>query len=179
MTVLQSPPFCFDAENQQKAETYLAQYPPAHKQSALVPLLDLAQNQCGGWLPQPALEAVAALVGIPFLKALEVASFYSMFHLKPVGSYHVQVCSTTPCWLSGSDDLYKACKDQLGICKGETTADKKFTLSEIECLGACVNAPVVQINEVFYENMTPYRLIEILKKLSAENSKKDSERQRV
>ena len=115
-----------------------------------------------------------ALVGIPFLKALEVASFYSMFHLKPLGSYHVQVCSTTSCWLSGSDDLYKACKDQLGICKGETTADKKFTLSEIECLGACVNAPVVQINEVFYENMTPYRLIEILKKLATENSEKDS-----
>lgn len=174
MTILAPAPFCFDAENQKKAETYLAQYPPAHRQSALIPLLDLAQNQCGGWLPQPALEAVATLVGIPFLKALEVASFYSMFHLKPIGTYHVQVCRTTPCWLSGSDDIYQACKEHLGINEGETTPDKTFSLSEVECLGACVNAPVIQINEIFYEKVTPYQLIEILKKLATQASKEGS-----
>ncbi|RZI46456.1 NADH-quinone oxidoreductase subunit NuoE [Candidatus Finniella inopinata] len=171
MTTLKvDAPFCFNVENQEKADVCLSQYPAAHKQSALVPLLDLAQNQCGGWLPQPAIEAVGALVGIPFLKALEVASFYSMFHLKPIGNYHVQICGTTPCWLSGSDDLHQICKKHLGIDNGEITPDGKFTLSEIECLGACVNAPVVQINEVRYENITPYRLIEILKKLETENT---------
>lgn len=165
-------PSCFEftVENQEKAQSLLSKYPTLHKQSALVPLLDLAQRQCGGWLPQPAIETVAELVSIPFLKALEVASFYSMFNLKPIGKYHIQICGTTPCWLKGSDDIRQACTKHLGIDLKETTDDRQFTLREVECLGACVNAPMVQINDAYYENLTVDSIVETLKNLANKGS---------
>ncbi len=162
--------FHFTPLNQEKADDIIRKYPPNQRQSALVPLLDLAQRQSEGWLSQAAIEAVAAFLGIPFLKALEVASFYSMFNLKPVGKHHVQICGTTPCWLRGSDQLRQACERHLGIGFQETTADQLFSLSEVECLGACINAPVVQINDIFYEDLTPYTLVEILKGLAKEST---------
>ncbi len=165
-----SSAFQFTLQNQEKVQSLLSKYPSTHKQSALVPLLDLAQRQCEGWLPQPAIEVIANLVGIPYLKALEVASFYSMFNLKPVGKYHVQICGTTPCWLRGSHDIRQACIQHLGINLKETTPDKRFTLSEVECLGGCVRAPLVQINDIYYEKLTPDSIIEVLHNLSNENS---------
>jgi NADH-quinone oxidoreductase subunit E len=171
MTETPCSAFQFSLENQAKVETYLAQYPDMHKQSALVPLLDLAQRQCGGWLPQPAIVTVAELVEIPFLKALEVVSFYTMFNLKPIGSYHVQICGTTPCWLRGSDYIQQACTQHLGIDLNETTADQLFTLSEVECLGACIKAPMVQINDNFYEDLTPESIVEILQDLANKSKK--------
>jgi NADH-quinone oxidoreductase subunit E len=171
MTEACPSPFQFTSENQGKAEVCLSKYPSTHRQSALVPLLDLAQRQCGGWLPQPAIVTVAEIVGIPYLKALEVASFYSMFNLKPIGHYHVQICGTTPCWLKGSNEIQQACKQHLGIELKETTADQLFTLREVECLGACIKAPMVQINDDFYEDLTPESIVEILQKLAKEGKK--------
>ena len=157
--------FTFTPENQKKADAYIKRYPKGRQASAVLPLLDLAQRQSGGWLPQPVLEAVATMLDTPFIKVLEVASFYTMFNLKPVGIYHLQVCGTTPCWLKGAEDLKKACEHHLKIKTGETTKDQKFTLSEVECLGACINAPVVQINDDYYENLSPTSLVELLKNL--------------
>jgi len=157
--------FAFTPENQTKAEAYIKQYPDGRQASAILPLLDLAQRQSGGWLPHPAIEAVALMLGIPLIRALEVASFYTMFNLKPVGTLHVQICGTTPCWLRGAEDLKTACENHLKIKMGETTKDQKVTLQEVECLGACINAPVVQINDDYYENLSPEGLIQLLKML--------------
>jgi NADH-quinone oxidoreductase subunit E len=127
--------------------------------SAVIPLLDLAQRQVGaetgtqGWLPVPVIEYVAAYLNMPYMRAYEVATFYTMFNLRPVGRYHVQVCGTTPCMLRGSDDVLAACYAK-GMKKGGTTADGLFTLTEVECLGACANAPMVQINDDNYEDLT-------------------------
>lgn len=157
--------FVFTPENQKKADAYINQYPQGRQASAVLPLLDLAQRQSGGWLPTPVMEAIAFMLEMPFIKVLEVASFYTMFNLKPVGSYHLQICGTTPCWLRGSDDLKKTCEHHLKIKAGETTKDQKFTLSEVECLGACINAPVMQINDDYYENLSPSKILELLENL--------------
>jgi NADH-quinone oxidoreductase E subunit len=163
---LANEPFAFTPENQKKAESYIRKYPPGRQASAVLPLLDLAQRQCGGWLPHPAIEAVAALLKMPPIRVHEVASFYTMFNLKPVGKYHVQVCRTTPCWLRGSEDIKEACESHLGIQTGEMTPNAKFSLREVECLGACVNAPVVQINDDYYENLTPESVKALLTSLA-------------
>src|SRR5918993_977394 len=129
------------------------------QRSAVIPLLDLAQRQVGaetgtqGWLPIPVQEFVAAELGMPPVRVLEVSTFYTMFNLAPVGRFHVQVCGTTPCMLRGSDDVLDACY-QRGLRKGHTTEDGLFTLTEVECLGACANAPMVQINDDNYEDLT-------------------------
>jgi NADH-quinone oxidoreductase subunit E len=157
--------FTFSAENRAKADGFIAKYPKGRQASAVLALLDLAQRQSGGWLPRAAIEHVAQVLDMPFIRAYEVATFYTMFNLKPVGRNHVQLCRTTPCWLRGSDEIRDTCKQALGIGIGETTADGKFSLVEVECLGACVNAPVVQINDDFYEDLTPERMTEILDKL--------------
>jgi NADH-quinone oxidoreductase subunit E len=157
--------FTFTPENQKKADAYIKRYPKGRQASAVLPLLDLAQRQSGGWLPQNALEGIANMLEMPFIKVLEVASFYTMFNLKPVGTYHLQVCGTTPCWLKGAEDLKKACEHHLKIKTGETTKDQKFTLREVECLGACINAPVVQINDDYYENLSPESIVKLLKNL--------------
>ncbi len=157
--IKQPDSFTFSAENQKAAEKIIAKYPEGRQQSAVMPLLMLAQKQHDNWLPQKAMEYIAKLLDMPVIRVHEVASFYTMYNLAPVGRYHVQCCTTTPCWLRGSDEVVKACKDALGIGFGETTADGLFTLNEVECLGACVNAPMVQVDdakdgsEIFYEDL--------------------------
>src|SRR3954470_13104647 len=151
--------FAFSKDNDKQAKLLVGRYPPGRQPSAIIPLLDLAQRQVGaetgtqGWLPIPVIEYVAAYLGMPYIRAYEVATFYTMFNLRPVGRYHVQVCGTTPCMLRGSDDVFAACKAK-GLQKGRTTPDGLFTLNEVECLGACANAPMVQINDDNYEDLT-------------------------
>ena len=151
--------FAFTPDNEAKVRAIIARYPPGRQQSAIIPLLDLAQRQVGaetgtqGWLPVPVIEYVAAYLNMPYIRAYEVATFYTMFNLRPVGRYHVQVCGTTPCMLRGSDDVFEACFAK-GMKKGGTTPDGLFTLTEVECLGACANAPMVQINDDNYEDLT-------------------------
>jgi NADH-quinone oxidoreductase subunit E len=164
--------FAWTAENAEKARAIIARYPPGRQKSAIIPLLDLAQRQIGvetntqGWLPIPVIEYVAAELGMPYIRAYEVATFYTMFNLAPVGRHHVQVCGTTPCMLRGSDDVLAACYAK-GLKKGHTTADGLFTLTEVECLGACANAPMVQINDDNYEDLTEASMGAILDALAA------------
>ncbi|MFN7226062.1 MAG: NADH-quinone oxidoreductase subunit NuoE [Holosporales bacterium] len=146
--------FSFTAENQRRAEQIVARYPKTRQASATLPLLDIAQRQNGNWLSRSAIAHVADYLSVPFMRVYEVASFYTMFNLKPVGQYLVQVCRTTPCWLRGSDSITHSCEEHLNTSLGATTSDNKFTLVEVECLGACVNAPVVQINDNYYEDLT-------------------------
>jgi NADH-quinone oxidoreductase subunit E len=163
--------FAWTAENAKQAKVYIDRYPPGRQQSAIIPLLDLAQRQIGaetgtqGWLPIPVIEHVAAELAMPYIRAYEVATFYTMFNLAPVGRHHVQVCGTTPCMLRGSNDLIAACTDK-GLKKGHTTADGLFTLTEVECLGACANAPMVQINDDNYEDLTYESMTAILEALA-------------
>ncbi len=151
--VAQPREFAFTPENRTAAAHIVAKYPPGRQASAVIPLLDIAQRQAGGWLPRAAMDHVAEILKMAPIRVYEVATFYTMFNLKPVGRYHVQVCTTTPCWLRNSDVVVDACRKQLGIELGETTPDQLFTLSEVECLGAYVNAPVMQINDDFYEDL--------------------------
>lgn len=146
--------FEFSKESAEKASTYIAKYPAGRQASAVLPLLDLAQRQAGGWVPKAAMDHIASILGMAPIRVYEVASFYTMFNLAPVGKYLVQVCTTTPCWLRGSDDVMKACKNKLGIGRDESTEDGMFTVMEVECLGACANAPMIQINDDFYEDLT-------------------------
>jgi NADH-quinone oxidoreductase E subunit len=145
--------FEFSAENRERARAIIARYPEGRQASAVMPLLDLAQRQAGGWLPRAAMESVAAMLAMAPIRVYEVATFYTMYNLEPVGEHVVQVCTTTPCWLCGSADIVAACEAELGITLGETTPDGKFTLREVECLGACVNAPVVWIGDDYYEDV--------------------------
>lgn len=164
--------FEFTPEYMARAKTHIAKYPEGRQASAVIPLLDLAQRQFGGWLPKAAMDYIAVLLDMPAIRVYEVASFYTMFNLKPVGRHFVQVCTTTPCWLRGSDDILSACKKTLGIDVGETTPDGEFTLVEVECLGACVNAPMIQVTapytgreEAFYEDLTAESTVQILEAL--------------
>ncbi|HWH17508.1 MAG TPA: NADH-quinone oxidoreductase subunit NuoE [Allosphingosinicella sp.] len=163
--------FAWTADNEAQAKTVVGRYPPGRQHSAIIPLLDLAQRQVGaetqtqGWLPVPVIEYVAAYLDMPYMRAYEVATFYTMFNLRPVGRYHVQVCGTTPCMLRGSDDVFAACKNK-GLQKGQTTPDGLFTLTEVECLGACANAPMVQINDDNYEDLTLESMTAILDALA-------------
>ena len=163
--------FAWTDENARRAAEIIAKYPAGRQQSAVIPLLDLAQRQVGaetgtqGWLPIPVQEFVARELGMPPVRVLEVTTFYTMFNLAPVGRYHVQVCGTTPCMLRGSDDVLDACYAR-GLKKGHTTEDGLFTLSEVECLGACANAPIVQINDDNYEDLTAESMTAILDALA-------------
>ena len=162
--------FAFTQENRAKAEAVIAKYPAGCQASAVLPLLDLAQRQNGGWISQAVMEHVGALLDMAAIRVYEVATFYTMLNLEPVGRYHVQLCRTTPCWLRGADALRDACREELGIGLGGTTEDGLFTLTEVECLGACVNAPMVQINDHFYEDLDPARMREILRAFKAGNT---------
>lgn len=146
--------FEFTPENQAEIQSILKQYPEQYRRAALLPLLHLAQKQNNNWLPFAAMNCVAELLEIPAMRVYEVATFYSMFNRDPVGKWHLQVCTTTPCQLRGSDGILQACKQELGIEVGETTKDGKFTLEEVECAGACVNAPMMAINGTYYEDLT-------------------------
>ena len=145
--------FAFTPENMDWAATQIDKYPEGRQASAVLPLLWQAQKQGGGWLSEPAIRCVADMLGMPYMRALEVATFYSMFNLSPVGKYFVQLCGTTPCWLRGADDLKAVCRRQIGE-PGDISEDDKLSWIEVECLGACVNAPMVQINDDFYEDLT-------------------------
>ena len=151
--------FAWTKENEAQAKLVIGRYPPGRQHSAIIPLLDLAQRQIGaetgtqGWLPIPVIEYVSKYLDMPYIRAYEVATFYTMFNLAPVGRFHVQVCGTTPCMLRGSDDVLAACYAR-GMKKGHTTGDGLFTLTEVECLGVCANAPMVQINDDNYEDLS-------------------------
>ena len=151
--------FQWTAENARKAREIIARYPEGRQMSAVIPLLDLAQRQVGaetntqGWLPIPVMEYVANELDSAYIRVLEVATFYTMFNMRPVGRFHVQVCGTTPCMLRGSDDILAACKKR-GMVKGRTSADGLWTLTEVECMGNCASAPMVQINDDNYEDLT-------------------------
>jgi NADH-quinone oxidoreductase E subunit len=155
-TSLQAPQpatFAFSEANLALAKKIIAKYPPGRQASAVLPLLDLAQRQHDNWLPRAAMDYVAGLLDMAPIRVYEVATFYTMFNLQPVGKWFFQVCTTTPCWLRGSDDVVKTCESKLGIHMGETTADMQFSLREVECLGCCVNAPVIQVNDDVYEDL--------------------------
>lgn len=160
-------PFSFTDENVAEAKRIIAKYPEGRQQSAVMPLLYLAQEQNNGWLSQPALEYIAGFLGMPVIRVAEVATFYTMYNLRPIGRHHVQVCTNLSCWLRGSDEIMDACREALGIEIGGTTEDGAFTLSEVECLCACVNAPIVQIDDDFYEDLTPESIRTVLAELKA------------
>ena len=163
--------FAFNSEYEAKAKKAIARYPEGRSKSAVMPLLDLAQRQVGeetdtqGWLPLPVIEYVANYLDMPVIRVLEVATFYFMYNMTPVGKYHVQVCGTTPCMLRGSDDIIAACKKR-GMKKGEVSEDGLWTLTEVECMGNCATAPMVQINDDNYEDLTPERLDVVLDALA-------------
>ena len=157
--------FQFSEENQKTVGEILAKYPPNRKKSAVMPLLDLAQRQNENWVSKDVIETIAKTLEMPEIKVYEVASFYTMYNLKPVGKYLLQFCKTTPCMLRGIDDLMKFCEEKLGISMNETTEDGLFTLKEVEGLGACVNAPIVQINDDFFEDLTKENFNQILEDL--------------
>lgn len=155
----ENAPFAFDAQSEAEIPAILAKYPAERKASAVIPLLYLAQRQAGrstgsAWVSRAAMDCIAERLEMAPIRVYEVATFYFMFNTKPIGRFHLQVCTTTPCWLRGSDAVVAACKKVTGISHfGETSLDGLFTMTEVECLGACVNAPILQINDDFYEDM--------------------------
>ncbi len=159
--------FAFTEDNAKRAAAAVTHYPEGRQASAVMALLDLAQRQNDGWLPPEAIEYVANYLEMAPIRVYEVASFYSMFNTKPIGKHLVQVCRTTPCWLRGAAGLTDSCRDKLGIGLGETTGDGEFTLIEVECLGACANAPMVQIGDDYFEDLTPETLGTLLDDLKA------------
>lgn len=148
--------FAFSADTQKQARWWMGKYPPERKASAVIPILWLVQKQ-EGWVSEPAIRAVAELLEMPRIRVLEVATFYTMFHLAPVGKHHFQLCGTTPCMLRGAEELKEVCKRRIGP-KHSTSADGKFSWEEVECLGACVNAPVIAIDDYYHEDLTPEAL---------------------
>ena len=164
--------WAFNSAWEVRAKEAIAKYPAGRQKSAVMALLDFAQRQVGeetgtqGWLPIPVIEYVAAYLDLPVIRVVEVASFYTMYNLVPVGKFHVQVCGTTPCMLRGSDDILSACAKR-GMKKGHTTEDGMWTLTEVECMGNCATAPMVQINDDNYEDLTPERLDRVLDELAA------------
>ncbi|MAI02597.1 MAG: NADH-quinone oxidoreductase subunit NuoE [Rickettsiales bacterium TMED254] len=162
--------FTFSKDNIKLIDRILAKYPFEQKASAVMPLLDLAMRQNGGWLTESAMHTVAKIIDIPYIRVYEVATFYSMYNLNPIGKNFIQICTTTSCWLKGSDDILNLCKNLLKIKNNQTSDDGLFTLKEVECLGACVNAPMVQINDDYYEDLDKESFINIIKQIK--NGKK-------
>lgn len=167
MAAYQPQSFEFSAANLKTAQKIIAKYPQGKQQSALMPLLTLAQEQNENWLPVAAMNYVADMLAIPHMRAYEVATFYTMYNLGPVGRHMIEVCTTTPCWLRGSEAIVNACKEVLGIGLGETTADGEFTLKEAECLAACVNAPMIQVGPHYYEDLTPDSMRKLIEDFKA------------
>ncbi len=163
--------FAFDDESNAAIAVAVAKYPQGKQASAVLPLLDIAQRQMkrqsgSAWVPRVAMDEIGRVLDMPPIRVYEVATFYFMYNTKPVGRFHLQVCGTTPCWLRGSDEVAKACRDATGIAGyGETSADGMFTMTEVECLGACVNAPVLQVDDDYYEDMNAERTVALLEAL--------------
>ncbi|NKB57075.1 MAG: NADH-quinone oxidoreductase subunit NuoE [Alphaproteobacteria bacterium] len=162
-----SDTFEFTPETLEIAKGYIAKYPEGRQASAVLPLLDLAQRQNDNYASDAVIDAVAAMLDMPRIRVVEVASFYTMINTEPVGKYLLQFCTTTPCWLRDSGEVVDATKDHLGIDFGGTTEDGLFTMREVECLGACVNAPIVQVNDDMYEDLTGPKMVELLDALKA------------
>ena len=162
--------FKFNENNIKLANTIIKKYPKEYPEGALMPLLTLAQKQCNGWIPKKAIEYIAQFLDVAEIKVLEIATFYSMYNLRPVGKNHIEVCTTTPCMLRGSDNILRECEKFLKINTGSITDDKMFSLTEVECLGACVNAPIIKIDENYYEDLNSNNLNNLLKALA--NNKK-------
>jgi NADH-quinone oxidoreductase E subunit len=158
--------WAFTPENRAKVEARIKKYPPGRQASAVLFCLDLAQRQ-HGWVPQAAIEHIAGILEMAPIRVTEVASFYTMIYRKPIGKYLLQVCGTTPCWLCGSNDVFAAIKEETGAGVGQTSADGLFTVVEVECLGACVNAPMMQVNDDYFEDLTKDNVKAILRKLKA------------
>jgi NADH-quinone oxidoreductase subunit E len=160
--------FAFDTESEAKIATILKRYPEGKQASAVIPLLYVAQRQMArltqsAWVPRVAMDVIAARLSMPPIRVYEVATFYFMFNMKPIGRHHLQLCGTTPCMLRGSDDVLRACKDAGGLKGvGDTSADGLFTLTEVECLGACVNAPILQIDDDYYEDLDYESAVKLL-----------------
>src|SRR5579871_4356058 len=163
---IQPESFEFTPENKAWAEKQIAKYPPGRQASAVISLLWKAQKQNAYWLPRPAIEKVAEMLGMPKIRVLEVATFYTMFNLSPVGKFYVQLCGTTPCVLRGAEDIKAVLRARVGE-PGHVTADGLFSWNEVECLGACCNAPMVQINDDYYEDLTPENFGTLLDDLAA------------
>ena len=157
--------FEWSKKNFSQVKVVIEKYPTNKQQSAVMPVLDIAQRQNKGWLTKSIIEKVAETLSMSFIRVMEVASFYSMFNLEPVGKNFIQICRTTPCWLRGSDKLLEVAKNVTGCNLGETSKDDKFTLVEVECLGACCNAPMIQINDDYYEDLTEENFKHLLLKL--------------
>jgi NADH-quinone oxidoreductase subunit E len=163
--------FAFDADSERQIEVILEKYPPSRKASAVIPLLYVVQKQMGrltgsAWVPRVAMDVVAARLDMAPIRVYEVATFYFMFNVQPIGRYHLQICGTTPCWLRGSDEVTRACRDETGISGWkQTSADGMFTMSEVECLGACVNAPILAVDDDYYEDLDYERTRALLQAL--------------
>ena len=164
--------FNFNSENLARAKQIIKMYPSNFKESSIMPLLSIAQSQNHGWLPKKAIEYVSNFIEVPEIKVLEIATFYSMYNLSPVGKFHIEVCTTTPCMLRGSDSMLDLCKKKFGLEIGEITEDGLFSLGRVECLGACVNAPVVKINENYYEDLDSECLNKLLDNLKMDKKVK-------
>ena len=162
-----SEAFALTPENKARADAFIARYPEGRQASAVLAVLDIAQRQNGGWLSPEAIEHVAGMLDMAEIRIYEIVSFYEMLHAEPVGEHMVRVCTTTPCMLRGSGDILEACKSELGVGVGGTTDDGRFTLTEFECLGACVNAPIVWIDDDYYEDLDPDKTVAILKAFRA------------
>lgn len=172
LQVTQPGTFAFTEANMEQARKIIARYPEGKQASAVMPLLALAQEQNDNWIPRAAMDMIAHLLNMPAVRVYEVASFYTMYNLAPVGRHVLEVCTTTPCWLRGSDEIINACKKHLGVNVGQTTPDGLFTLREVECLGACVNAPMMQIGKSFYEDLTPESVVTMIDSLANGQSPK-------
>jgi len=159
--------FAFTQENLRQADAIIARYPAGRQQSAVMPLLTLAQKQNAGYLTKAAMDVIAGMLGMAPVRVYEVASFYTMYNREPIGKHMIEVCTTTPCWLRGSDAVLEACEKRLGIKVGGTTADGMFTLKEAECLGACVNAPMCQVGDHYYEDLTPENVVALIDTLAS------------
>ena len=164
--------FAFTTENTDRARSIIDRYPEGWQASAVIPLLDMAQRQNGGHLSQAAMDYVADMLDMPKIRVYEVATFYTMYNHQPVGKHHIQVCTNLPCWLRGSDNILAACKDFLNLEINQTSGDKMFTLTEVECLGACVNAPMMQINDDYYEDLDSNSALGILSQLKVNKEAK-------
>ena len=169
--------FAFTSDYMAQAQAIIAKYPAGRQASAVMPLLDLAQRQMatdksGGWLPRAVMDYVAEMLDMPAIRVYEVATFYTMYKTRPVGKHHVEICTNLPCWLRGSDKIVAACEKATGIKLGETSADGMFTLSHAECLGACVNAPMLQIGDDYFEDLDETSAASILSELKLGNKPK-------
>ncbi|MGN7612565.1 NADH-quinone oxidoreductase subunit NuoE [Magnetococcales bacterium HHB-1] len=155
----------FSSQALAEVEKIYKRYPPERRRSALMPILHLAQKEFGGWLSQESLDYIAEIMDVPPIRVYEVATFYTMYNLKPVGKYHVQVCTNISCWLCNADGIVGALKEKLQLDVGDTSKDERFTLTEVECLGACVNAPMMQINDDYFEKLSPENVGDVIDRL--------------